>query len=45
MSQVSCMSGGESGRGHLLTMELHWQRLGGHHEGAIEGEDSQELQG
>lgn len=34
-----------SGRALLLTMEPHWQRLGGHHEGAIEGEDSQELQG
>lgn len=45
MSQVPCMFGGESGGGHLLTMEPHWQRLGGHHEGAIEGEDSQELQG
>lgn len=45
MSQVPCMFGGESGGGHLLTMEPQWQRLGGHHKGAIEGEDSQELQG
>lgn len=45
MSQVPCMFGGESGGGHLLTMEPHWWRLGGHHKGATEGEDSQELQG
>lgn len=29
---------------HILTMEPYWQKLEGHHEGAIEGEDSQELQ-
>lgn len=27
------------------TAEPHWQRLEGHHEGATEGEDSQELHG
>lgn len=29
---------------HILTMEPYWQKLEGRHEGAIEGEDSQELQ-
>lgn len=37
--------GVESGVGHLLTMAAHWRRLGAHHDGATEGEDSQELQG
>lgn len=44
MSQVPCMFGGDSGRGHILTMEPHWQKLEGHHEGAMKGKDSQELQ-
>lgn len=44
MSQAPCMFGGDSGSGHILNREPHWQTLEGHHEGAMKGEDSQELQ-
>lgn len=45
VSQVPCMSGGKSVGGQPTYHTLDWQRLGVHHEGAIEGEDSQELRG
>lgn len=48
MSEVLCMFRGESGRGHILTVHQTGRDLGGGgggHEGATEGEDSQELQG